>query len=249
MVVFLIILAGGVLFFSLRFFSPRFTANIFSSKNGFNLFFYSIRHSSELKQENLELQAKVSTLESYEAENIDLKEKLALLEEDSGVKIPDTFTSLLTKIIPSPTLFNSAERFITIGSSEGVQMNDLIMAFGSLVGKVIDVSKHSSKILLLHHKESVFKVELPGKKFATLSGIIEPQRLFLSEIPRDAVVEKGVKVQLASSIEYPERVPLLIGEVIEVIDIKEEPFLKAYVKPYVDYEFLEDVFVLSDSKN
>ncbi len=211
-------------------------------------FFSSIQNSYELKQENLELQSKVSRLESHESENRELKEQIELLKEDKGVEIPDSFTPILAQIIPSPTLFNSAERFITIGSVEGVRENDLVMAFGSLIGKVIEVFPHSSRIFLLHHKESVFKVRLPGNFYATLSGIIEPQRLFLSEIPRESQVEKGMKVQLAPNVDYPQRVQLLVGEIIEVIDVKEEPFLKAYVKPYLDYEFIENVFILSESE-
>ncbi len=243
----MILLIGGVIVFSGRFFSSGLVSSFSSIQKHVQLFFTSIRHAEDIKTQNLELQARISELEAFESENTVLQSQISLLQEESGIRLQGVNPPLLTHIIPSPTLFQSGERLITAGAIDGVQLNDLVMASGSLVGKVVEVFRHYSKIQLLYHKESVFKVELPGKQFATLSGIIEPQRLLLTEIARDAQIEVGMKVQLASSVEYPERMPLLIGEIIEVEDVKEQPFLKAYVKPYIEYDFLDNVLVLVSS--
>ncbi|HHW44666.1 MAG TPA: rod shape-determining protein MreC [Desulfotomaculum sp.] len=132
------------------------------------------------------------------------------------------------------------------GSRDGLRENMTVLAPQGLVGRVIAVSDHTATVLLITDPRSgvsalIQDTRTPGLVEGTAGGA---GLLHMIHIPNDQPVQKGqVVVTSGMSSIFVRGVP--VGE---ITDVKRDPtglFFEAGVKPFVDFNRLEEVLVVT----
>ncbi|MDI7276241.1 MAG: rod shape-determining protein MreC [Anaerolineae bacterium] len=208
---------------------------------------YDLQH---LRAENQRLQMQVDELvyqlalrSEIELENAALRELLDLRERSPDILGPEA-DLLSAEVIgwdPSNLL-----RYLTIdrGSRDGVKAGMPVITARGLVGQVREVRANSAKVVLLTDPSSGVNA-LVQRSRAT--GIVEGQtgpNLVLRYLPQTEGIAQPGDLVLTSGLggHFPRR--LLIGEVTEVKRSDVEMFQEARLRPAVDFDRLEIVFVV-----
>ena len=208
---------------------------------------YDLQH---LRAENQRLQMQVDELvyqlalrSEIELENAALRELLDLKERSPDILGPEA-DLLSAEVIgwdPSNLL-----RYLTIdrGSRDGVKAGMPVITARGLVGQVREVRANSAKVVLLTDPSSGVNA-LVQRSRAT--GIVEGQtgpNLVLRYLPQTEGIAQPGDLVLTSGLggHFPRR--LLIGEITEVKRSDVEMFQEARLRPAVDFDRLEIVFVV-----
>ena len=124
------------------------------------------------------------------------------------------------------------------GSSDGVEGNMAVMSKKGLIGRVMEVNAHSSKIQLLtsdNKSSNHFPVRISsvkGNSFGVLSKYdVKAQQLIASEITGDQDIKEGDVVQ-TSGLGGNSPADLAIGTVVKVKPDSYGLNREVYIKPY-----------------
>lgn len=124
------------------------------------------------------------------------------------------------------------------GSSDGVEGNMAVMSQKGLIGRVMEVNAHSSKIQLLtsnNKNSNHFPVKISsnkGNSFGVLNNYnIKEQQLIASEITGDQDIKEGDVVQ-TSGLGGNSPADLPIGTVVKVKPDSYGLNREVYIKPY-----------------
>lgn len=210
----------------------------------------TFRDVQELRRRNEELQ---SLADSLMIENVRLKE----LESEN-----ETLRQLLQFTEANPTYsYRAAEvvghvigqdpsnllRYIIIdiGTENEVAKDMPVVTNRGLVGRIVEVSPRSSKVLLITDASSSVNAIIQSSR---ATGIVEGQtdgRLVMKYIPQTVTVNIG-DIVLTSGLgaTFPKR--LVIGQVAAVHKQDIEMFQQAEIKPTMDFERLEIVLVITN---
>ncbi len=206
-----------------------------------------LRH---LRKENEELRKEVERLtieniqlRELEAENKALRELLRFTQENPAF---DYSTARVTaRVIGfNPSGFT---RYVIInaGQREGILPGMAVVTERGLVGRVIDVYHHASKVLLLTDPSSSVSACLQGGQIIGMVEGTVDGALVMRYIPMDANVSVG-EVVLTSGLGGTLPKGLVIGQVIEIEKKDFALFQEARIKPSVDFDQLELVLVLKN---
>jgi rod shape-determining protein MreC len=221
-----------------------------SLANDFSDLVQTFRDIQELRRRNEELQ---SLANSLMIENIRLKE----LESENGA-----LRQLLQFTQANPTdSYRAAEvvghvigqdpsnflRYIIIdvGTGDGVAKGMPVVTDRGLVGRIVEVSSRSSKVLLINDVSSSVNAIIQSSR---ATGIVEGKAdgsLVMKYIPQPVEVNVG-DIILTSGLgaTFPKR--LVIGQVTAVHKRDIELFQEAEIKPTVDFDRVEIVLVLTN---
>ncbi len=210
----------------------------------------TFRDLQELRRRNEELQ---SLADSLMIENVRLKE----LESEN-----ETLRQLLQFTQANPTYsYKGAEVvghiigqdpsnllrsiIIDVGTDDGVAKGMPVVTDRGLVGRIVEVSSKSSKVLLITDVSSSVNALIQSSR---ATGIVEGKAdggLVMKYIPQPVTVNVG-DIILTSGLgaTFPKR--LVIGQVIAVHKRDIEMFQQADVKPTVDFDRLEVVLVITN---
>lgn len=191
-----------------------------------------------LLKEYAEYQQMKQDYEQLEQENSMLREQLGYMEESAIAKIPAT------------VIGGSANNFfrsivINQGSSKGIKKDMPVIAYvdgyQSLVGKVVEVSSHSSIVKPI----TDYSLYVPAilQKFR-YRGLVNG--LFMDFVSKEAAsrINCGdLVVTSGFNGSYPENI--YIGKVKSISGKEYETSLRLELEPFVDFFRLEYVFVLS----
>ncbi|OGZ34371.1 MAG: rod shape-determining protein MreC [Candidatus Portnoybacteria bacterium RBG_19FT_COMBO_36_7] len=196
-----------------------------------------IRENSELRRENQELILKISGLTEMAQENKILRQQLQ-------IELP-----LESKIVQADLIgFDSGNvgQYFLIGEGSGVGVKEnqgVIMPGGFLVGKVVGTENNFSKVMeLTDSNSSVFALTQETR----VGGVVRGDHgvgLVLDMIPP----EKEIKPQeliVSSGLDGFIPKGLFIGQVDVKISTESEVFQRFKVKPAVNYNDIETVFVI-----
>lgn len=190
------------------------------------------RRETELTNARIkELQQRVSELEQ---QNQQLKQQLGYAENQSE------------PLKTAPIIGRSADHWwqqitIGIGRNSGVEEGDIVMGLGGLVGRVQQVTPHSSLVLLVSDPSSRVGVIISRSRDM---GFIRGQRdrevvmQFFEKLP-DVAVGDAVITSQTSQLFPP---GIAVGEVTS-IDLDQSPAPEATIKLNVPLEDIEWVFV------
>jgi rod shape-determining protein MreC len=218
--------------------------------NDFSDLVQTFRDLRELRHRNEELQ---SLADRLMIENVHLKE----LESEN-----ETLRQLLQFTQANPTYsYKAAEvagrvigqdpsnllRYIIIdvGTSNGVTKNMPVVTDRGLVGRIVEVSSKSSKVLLITDvSSSVSAVIQSSRATGTVEGKADGG-LVMKYIPQPVMVNVG-DIILTSGLgaTFPKR--LVIGQVTAIHKRDIEMFQQAEIKPTVDFDRLEMVLVITN---
>ncbi|MDH4135748.1 MAG: rod shape-determining protein MreC [Anaerolineae bacterium] len=210
----------------------------------------TFRDLRELRRRNEELQ---SLADSLMIENVRLKE----LESEN-----ETLRQLLQFTQANPThSYRAAEvvghvvgqdpsnllRYIIIdvGTGDGIAKGMPVVTDRGLVGRIVEVSSRSSKVLLITDVSSSVNAIIQSSR---ATGVVEGKAdggLVMKYIPQQVTVNVG-DIVLTSGLgaTFPKR--LVIGQVTAIHKRDIEMFQQAEIKPTVDFERLEIVLVITN---
>jgi rod shape-determining protein MreC len=218
--------------------------------NDFSDLVQTFRDLQELRRRNEELQ---SLADSLMIENVHLKE----LESEN-----ETLRQLLQFSQANPTYsYRAAEvaghvigqdpsnllRYIIIdmGTNNEVTKGMPVVTDRGLVGRIVEVSPRSSKVLLITDVSSSVNAIIQSSR---ATGIVEGKAdggLVMKYIPSPVTVNMG-DIILTSGLGATFPKGLVIGQVTAVHRRDIEMFQQAEIKPTVDFDRLEIVLVITN---
>ena len=202
---------------------------------------FSLRN---LSQENQELQQELN----------ELKPQMALLQEQ--VNENNQLRALLNfkqnrsnyRLIPAQIIGKSPSPWFTVleidqGLNYGLKVNQAVIAAAGLVGRVVEVSQFSAKVLAItDSSSSVAALDSSSRDFGVVAGL-GFNKLALRYVATGGQVKPGDKILTSPVSEfYP--AGLLIGTVTSVNKKEQALFYSIKIQPAVNFSQLEAVFVL-----
>lgn len=200
-----------------------------------------IRENNELRQENQKLIEKLSILADMAQENKILRQQL-------GVDPPIESKMIQAELIGYDPGNFGQYFLIDAGTESGVKENQgVIMPGGFLIGKVVSAEKNFSKVIeLVDSESSVFALTEESR----VGGVVKGDHgvgLILDMIPP----EKEIRPQeliISSGLDGSIPKGLVIGQVDSKISTESEIFQRFKVKPAVNYNDIETIFVVLGNK-
>lgn len=194
-----------------------------------------------LRKESQERSLLVGEMESLRRENVRL---LAAL----GMKLQAGRVVRWTRVMERDPMHWHRSVMVDSGSEEGVALNAPVLGVEGaelgVVGRVIEVNDHTSKVLLLTDELSAVAGTIQGTEW---EGLVQGQgsaRMRMDYLPVDAVPQTGVLVYTSpTSATFP--AGLLVGTVSEVYT--RDPFLafqSVEVTPAVRPSAIKELMIL-----
>ena len=216
--------------------------------DGVSGFFSYFTEKEALQQENDALKKEVSQLHSQLAqmdeismENIRLKELLSYKTEMAG-----QYNLQLAEIIAENN--NNLQHTITLnkGSNDGIATGMTVLNHSGLIGRITAVLPESSEVMLLPDRESAVGARVWSTR--EVIGVVEgdgtdSSNLQMIHLPHDADLYVGDDI-VTSGLDDVFPGGIHIGEVTAIEYSANGLTKTAYIKPYVNFSRLEEVFIL-----
>ncbi len=214
--------------------------------------FLDMGELSELREENVQLRKEISSY-SYEIDLLrkDQQENQRLRNLlDYKEQTEENFDLVVARIIGKSSNNWQRSLFINLGRNDGIEENMVVINHQGLVGKVINVSAGTSEVLLILDSDSGVGARLfeTRKTIGIVQGKgIDQNQLSFVHLPKEMEITEGDRV-ITSGLDdfYPAE--LNVGVVQEIIETQRGFTKTAILAPVVDFESLEEVFVISNYK-
>jgi len=194
----------------------------------------------KLEQEVESLRAQVYSLEEYRSEAQRL---------EAIVNYHPVYAASYGKLVAGVIGRNAGNWFRTLtidrGSRAGVAPNQPVVTPDGLVGRVLDVTPDTARVLLITDPRSgvgsmILETRVPG---IVVGGSAGTGGISLTDIPMIQDVQPGQTVVTSGTGSYfPQGIP--IGVVTKVVNEPAGLFKTATVSPFADLNRLEEVIVL-----
>jgi len=189
-----------------------------------------------LAEENKELSSQLVQLKEAARENEFLRQQLS-------VSSPESPELILAGVIGCNSSFLEKTLLINRGSQDGVKEGAAVITAGNfLVGQVVETNNSSSKVRLILDPNSRVNALVQESGVTGLVKSNQWLNLTIDFIPQGENIKEGQTV-VTSGLAGFFPVGLFIGQISQIISIDVEIFQKAKIKPAVDFENLEKVFV------
>ena len=182
------------------------------------------------------------------------KELASLDELTSGGIVPDGTDPVTARVIGrSPTVWYSTVT-INTGSSDGVRVNDPVVAPQGLAGKVTQTTPNTAQVTLITDADSAVTARVTP---SGATGVVEPDvgnpnDLQLDYLERGARITEGQMVVTAGfstgdlgSI-FPPGIP--IGEITRATVEEQQAYQRVHLEPFADLRDMDLVRVLTTGK-
>ena len=201
-----------------------------------NLITQNILRLQNLTRENIELQLEVrqlrllqNNMHYLQSENLALKKLLSMVEEEQYNYV----TAKLLSISSNPF---SKTALVSAGEKHGVQLNQVVTNSDGLVGRIIEVSKNFSKIMLITDVNSRIPITTTvAKTKGILAGYSNSGKILY--LPKQHLIQIGERVITSG---YGNIYPygILVGYVNQVTSDN------VLIKPVADLSTTEFVSIL-----
>lgn len=202
------------------------------------------QENDSLKREVSQLHGQLTQMDEINMENVRLKELLEYKVETQG-----QYNLQLAEIIAENN--NNLQHTITLnkGSNDGVVTGMTVMNHLGLIGRISAVLPESSEVMLLPDRESAVGVRVWSTR--EVVGVVEGDgtdtaNLQMIHLPHDADLYVGDDI-VTSGLDGVFPGGIHIGEVTAIEYSTNGLTKTAYVKPYVNFSRLEEVFILMNS--
>ncbi len=207
-------------------------------------FFNMFSETERIRQQNNQLRIESQTLAQ---ENAILREKLAAYERMEKMlqfKEYYFYDMIGAQVIgrdPS-NWFHSI--MIDRGSADQVEVDMGVATYNGLVGKIIQVHPNSSQVvLLLDQGCSVGAMDQRSREIGVVRGGMEDNYCYFDYIAHDADIEIN-DIVTTSGIGSSIPKGIQVGRIVAIKKEKHDLFQRILVKPEVDFNKLEEVFVV-----
>lgn len=209
----------------------------------FFLNFSEVRNENKnLIKENEQLKDKLLQNSDLEDENERLRKILNFTEEHNN------YDYVGCDIIGYPNNNISEGYIINKGENANIQKGMVVIAAEGLVGQVTSVGSNWSIVQSLANENIVVAVMADSTREATgyIKGYKDRQNRNLAKVydlPIDSEIKEGDVIMTSGvGMLYPKEIR--IGEVTKVEEDKVKVMKSAEVKPYVDFNKLEELFII-----
>ncbi|WP_027624988.1 rod shape-determining protein MreC [Clostridium lundense] len=228
--------------------------NMNSSIKGFMEFFWNFsnvkKENEELKQKNIDLEIKASEYDVVKAENDRLREML-------NFKNQTTQYNYVGCDIKGKSGGAFLDEFvINKGRKDGIEKQMPVVTNEGLVGQITSVADNYSIVQTLSNENMAVSgiIQSTRESVGIVKGYKDSNNSKLAKLyylPLDSKIKKGdviltsgIGSETSSSIAglYPKGIR--IGYVIDIEEDKGRVMKNAVVQPYVDFNKLEEVFVI-----
>jgi rod shape-determining protein MreC len=189
-----------------------------------------------LREANIKLSNEIANLKEAKLENIRLTKLLNL-------KKLSNFGVISGKIVNKSLIQIRNTITINIGENEGAKVNMPVITDDGLVGRIVATSNNYSIAQIILNKELKITVKCQRSRADGILNFDGFQSLTVMNVPKSADVNLGdLFITSEYSNHFPAGIP--IGTVIESGNL-DNLFKKVVIKPAVNFETLEEVFVLN----
>lgn len=164
--------------------------------------------NDRLKAENGRLKEWYQTALLLKAENQSLKDLLNVIPEPEQSYIS-------TRVIGDSGSSYVRSILIQAGSTNGIVEGQAVMGSQGMIGRIIEVGRNASRILLLNDINSRIPVIIEGANQKAILTGTNGDVLVLDHLPTDTLVQKGARVVTSShGGVFPQGLP--IGRIVQV---------------------------------
>jgi len=219
------------------------TKPIVSAGKSVTNFFSFFGSVGSLSQKNKQLEEDVRNLKSQLASKGELENENSILRQEIGLLPRGQFN-----LVPAEVLFSDPSnlvQFVLInkGKKNGVSEGMAVLASGILVGRVVEVSGDSSKVLLATDSTSAIPAMIQQTR---VPGILKGQigsSLLMDLIPQGEQIKPGDLVVTSGLGEtFPKGI--LVGEIESVKAQENQPLQQAQVRTLLNFKKLEIVEIV-----
>ncbi len=193
-----------------------------------------------LREKNIELANEVASLKEAKLENIRLSKLLTLKDKNIlGV--------ISAKIVNKSLVQTRNTITINAGENDSIKVNMPVVTDDGLVGKIVGVSKNYSIAQILYNKDLRISAKVQRSRVDGIFTYDGVGNLVLTNVPKAADVNPG---DLIITSEYSNLFPggIPLGTVLETGNL-DNLFKKITVKPSVNFNILEEIFVVKSQPN
>lgn len=213
-------------------------------------FFQGVVSYRSVKAENERLKKKIAALEAenrrlkeFEYRSLRLQDQLNYKEATAG-----QFEMMLVSVIARDPGTNWLRRLtINAGSEDGIAKNMVVVTYEGLVGKVVSVSPHTAEVALIldPNAGAVGGLVQVTRTMGVVEGMPDQSGLLrMIHLPQDAPIrENQLVVTSGLGGVYPKGIP--IGRVVKIQPESNNILKSAVIRPLVDFDRLEEVFVIT----
>ncbi|TVO38632.1 rod shape-determining protein MreC [Vibrio algivorus] len=190
-----------------------------------------VQTNSALKNEVLSLKSNLLLLEQYKEENVRLRELL-------GSPYVRDERKVVTEVMAVDSSPYRHQVVIDKGRTDGVYEGQPVINEKGIVGQVINVSAHNSRVLLLTDSNSSIPVQVLRNDIRVIaSGNGDIDSIKLENVPTSTNIETGdLLVTSGLAGRYPEGYP--VAYVTSVKNDNHLPFAEITAKPVVEFDRL-----------
>jgi rod shape-determining protein MreC len=211
-------------------------------------FFHAKKENKKLKKEVQQLRGQLASDQSAQRDAAQLR---GLLNIPNKGTFAAGYTLVSARIIErSPTVWY-AKWVINKGSSDGIRVNEPVIAAGGLAGRISSVTGGTAQVTLITDESSSVSAEVMPEGSA---GLVEPEvgnpdDLLLNYVQKDANLKPGQTVLTSGFTSgrgdslFPRSIP--IGQVKRVDPSEVELYQRVHIKPYADFRRVDYVQVLT----
>ncbi|MCL6472773.1 MAG: rod shape-determining protein MreC [Firmicutes bacterium] len=201
-------------------------------------------HFGDLKRENRGLKQEIDHLREQVFELQSLKRENSRLRSLIGFKDQLQYETIPARVIGMPASNWWSSVIIDKGYSDGVRRHMPVIAGGSLIGQVVDVTQSASKVTLLNDVQSGVSVQVESTgEIGVVKGQLRENRLSLRYISRDSAIQVGDRI-VTSGLGGLFPRGLYVGKVSKVTLSGYGLYKNVEVMPPVDFSSLEEVLVV-----
>lgn len=201
--------------------------------------------------------AKLQTFESADVELSEIEKENEKLRALLGMKQMLKYDSIVASIISKDPDNWFRTLIINRGENDGIKVNMPVVAYQvvmngetkelmkAVVGKVVEVRSSISRIQPLIAPEIKIGVKIGESRFpGLLSGYTYNSNLCVANyITRAAPVKFGdLVITSGQAGVFPPGI--IIGSVVKSELLETSPYQRAIIKPYIDYNLLDEVFII-----
>jgi rod shape-determining protein MreC len=225
---------------------------LYSATDAIGDFFDRMFAGTDLQTENLELKARVAELEGQLSDYNEVKaenDRLSqLLNFDASALDLQYVTARVIGSNAPGHWFNVF--LLDVGLSQGIKVNMPVVNGDGLVGRVVDVGAGYCRVMaIIDTSSGVSGIVERTRDYGILSGTADTgaddAQLVMGNLPLDADLIPGDTV-ITSGLAGVFPKGIAIGEVTEVRPSTDGMRNEAIVTPWVDFEHLEEVMVITN---
>lgn len=200
-----------------------------------------IKENEELKEKNSALEEQIRELEIVKADNETMQEYMNLTQKYAEYKTIPAY------VINKDVSNLSSTLVINAGSEDGVAEKMTVIADKGLVGHIVSVTEHTSKVQVIIDPASTVSCSISTTEQSIIcKGTLENnQTLRASFIPTGAELIQGDSVS-TSGIGGIYRKGIHIGVIKEIITTSNVIDRYAIIEPAVDFATVDNVLIIAE---